>query len=74
VVEVAENERDLSLLISRLEDFPAGTAGLAGLDRTGMRQIIRTVVRRVDIDDAHIEIIFRVPPLDGQARPNYQAK
>ncbi|MER9237349.1 recombinase family protein, partial [Mesorhizobium sp. M0622] len=65
-VEVAENERDLSLLISRLEDFSAKvTAGLAGLDRAGMRQIIRSVVRRVEIDDAHIEIIFRVPPLDG---------
>ncbi|MER8576370.1 recombinase zinc beta ribbon domain-containing protein [Mesorhizobium sp. M1409] len=46
-VEVAENERDLSLLISRLEDFSAKvTAGLAGLDRAGMRQIIRSVVRR----------------------------
>ncbi|EHK52297.1 resolvase-like protein, partial [Mesorhizobium alhagi CCNWXJ12-2] len=69
-VEVAENERELSLLISRLEDFSAKvTAGLAGLDRTGMQQIIRTVVRRVEIDDAHIEIIFRVPPLDGPAGP-----
>jgi site-specific DNA recombinase len=74
-VEVAENERDLSLLISRLEDFSAKvTAGLAGLDRAGMRQIIRAVVRRVEIDDANIEIIFRVPPLDGPARPQSPRK
>ncbi|MER9971963.1 hypothetical protein NKJ94_35770, partial [Mesorhizobium sp. M0060] len=74
-VEVAENERDLSLLISRLEDFSAKvTAGLAGLDRAGMRQIIRSVVRRVEIDDAHIEIIFRVPPLDGPAGPKSPSK
>jgi site-specific DNA recombinase len=67
-VEVAENERELSLLVSRLEDFSAKVkAGLASLDRTGMRQIICTVVRRVEIEDAHVEIIFRVPPLDGPA-------
>ncbi|ANT54514.1 hypothetical protein [Mesorhizobium amorphae] len=62
-------------LISRLEDFSTKvTAGLAGLDRTGMRQIIRTVVRRVEIDDAHIEIIFRVPPIDGSAGPKSPSK
>ncbi|MER8570263.1 hypothetical protein NKH85_32700 [Mesorhizobium sp. M0924] len=72
---MAENEHDLSLLISRLEDFAAKvTAGLAGLDRTGMRQIIRSVVRRVEIDDADIEIIFRVPPLEGPARPKSPSK
>ncbi|WP_292253711.1 hypothetical protein [Mesorhizobium sp.] len=75
MVEVAENERELSLLISRLEDFSAKViAGLAGLDRTGMQQIIRTVVRRVEIDDAHIEIIFRVPPLEAPPAQNHQAK
>ena len=69
-VDVAENERELSLLISRLEDFSAKVkAGLAGLDRAGMRQIIRTVVRRVEIDNEHVEIIFRVPPLDGPGGP-----
>jgi len=69
-VEVAENERNFSLLISRLEDFSAKvTAGLAGLDRSGMQQIIRTVVRRVEIDDTHIDIIFRVPPLDRPTGP-----
>lgn len=74
-VEVAESERDLSLLISRLEDFAAKvTAGLACLDRTGMRQIIRSVVRRVEIDDGNIEIIFRVPPPDGPARPKSPSK
>jgi hypothetical protein len=30
-----------------------------------MRHIIRTVVRRIEIDDTRIEIIFRVPPPDG---------
>jgi virulence-associated protein VagC len=30
-----------------------------------MQHIIRTVVRRIEIDDTGIEIIFRVPPPDG---------
>ena len=65
-VEVAENERDLSLVISRLEDFSAKvTTRLDGLDPIGMREIIRTVVRRIEIDNARIEIIFRVPPPDS---------
>ena len=69
-VEVAENERDLSLVISRLEDFSAKvTTGLDSLDPTGKQEIIRTVVRRVEIDDARIEIIFRVPPPDSPVGP-----
>ena len=69
-VEVAENERDLSLVISRLEDFSAKvTTGLDSLDPTGKQEIIRTVVRRVEIDDARIEIIFRVPPPESPAGP-----
>lgn len=39
-----------------------------------MRQIICSVVRWVEIDDAHIEIIFRVLPLDGPARPKSPSK
>ncbi|MFD2052011.1 recombinase family protein [Mesorhizobium calcicola] len=67
-VDVAENEHELSLLINRLEDFSAKVkAGLAGLDRIGTQQIIRTVVRRVEIDNTQVEIVFRVPPLDGSA-------
>jgi len=69
-IEVAENERDLSLVISRLEDFSAKvTTGLDGLDPTGKQEIIRTVVRRVEIDDARIEIVFRVPPPDSPVGP-----
>lgn len=74
-VQVAENERDLSLLISRLEDFAAKvTAGLAGLDRTGMRQIIRSVVRQVEIDNRAHRDHLRVPPLDGPGRPKSPRK
>src|SRR5713101_1354819 len=66
--EAAEIERDLALVISRLEDFSAKvTTSLDNLDRFGMQDIIRTVVRRIEINDSRIEVIFRVPSSDGPA-------
>jgi site-specific DNA recombinase len=42
-----------------LEDFSAKVSeGLAKLDRSGQREIIRALVRRIEIDGAAIEIIF----------------
>src|SRR6202171_4979597 len=62
----AEVERNLSLVISRLEDFSAKvTNGLDGLDRSGMRDVIRILVRRIEIADGHIEVVFRVPSPEG---------
>ena len=70
-LEAAEVERDLSLVISRLEDFSSKVATrLDGLDRACMQEIIRILVRRIEIDDARIEVVFRVPPPDGPSRPS----
>ena len=74
-LDAAETERDLALVVSRLEDFSAKVAtGLDHLDRLGMQDIIRTVVRRIEIDDSRIEIIFRVPSPDGPAGPRSPTK
>jgi site-specific DNA recombinase len=63
-LEAIESERDLALVVSRLEDFSAKvTTRLDNLDRFEMQDIIRTVVRRIEIDESRIEIIFRVPDL-----------
>jgi len=73
--EVANAERELSLVISRLEAFSAKISqGLEGLDWQGMRQIIHTVVRRIEIDHDSVEVVFHVPPTDtpsgtGPQRP-----
>lgn len=65
-----ETERELALVVSRLEDFAAKvTKGLDQLDRTGMRDIIRTMVRRIEIDQNHVEVIFRVPPSNASPNP-----
>jgi site-specific DNA recombinase len=69
-LEAAEAERDLSLVVSRLEDFSAKIVhGLDELDEFGMREIIRALVRRIEIDDARIEVIFRVPSVDDTPGP-----
>jgi site-specific DNA recombinase len=61
-VESANAECELSLVISRLEDFSAKVSqGLDRLNWHGMRQIIHTLVRRIEIDRDSVEIVFRVP-------------
>lgn len=69
-VEAANAERELSLVISRLEDFSAKVAqGLDRIDWHRMREIIHTVVRRIEIDHDSVEVIFRVPPAGGSPGP-----
>jgi hypothetical protein len=74
-LEAAETERDLALVISRLEDFSAKViTGLDNLDRFGMQDIIRSVVRRIQIDDSCIEVIFRVPSPDVHRDQDHRLK
>src|SRR3984893_1963863 len=73
--DAAETEHDLALVISRLEDFSAKVnTSLNNLDRVGMQDIIRIVVRRIEIDESRIEVIFRVPSADGPAGPRTSIK
>ena len=67
-IEAANAERELSLVISRLEDFSTKVSqGLHHLDWHGKRQIIQTVVRRIEIDHDTVEIVFRVPHSGGSS-------
>ena len=62
-VRVVESERDLRLIVSRLEDFAEKVSeGLDQLDRAGRPDIVRALVKRIDIERGEIEIVFRVPP------------
>jgi site-specific DNA recombinase len=68
--EAADAERELILVTSQLEDFATKVrAGLDTLDWLGTRDIIRTLVRRIEIDGDDIEVVFRVPPPSGSAPP-----
>jgi site-specific DNA recombinase len=76
LIEAAEAERGLTLVIGRVEDFAAKVQrSLDELDWQGTREIIRALVRRVEIDGDAVEVVFRVPPPSaddspGGARPN----
>jgi len=57
-----ELERDLVLVIGRLEEFTSRLqTGLSELDWSARRDVIRALVRRIEIDHDKIEVIFRVP-------------
>jgi site-specific DNA recombinase len=56
----------LSLLVGRLEDFAGQVRGqLAQIDWHRQRELIRLLVKRVEIDRDAISIVFRVAPLSA---------
>ena len=56
----------LSLLVGRLEDFADQVRGqLAQVDWHRQRELIRLLVKRVEIDRDAISIVFRVAPLSA---------
>ena len=64
MVETAEAEQNLALIIGRLEDFSDKVhQALNALDWHGTRDIIRMMIRRIEVDGDHVEIVFRVPPI-----------
>src|SRR4051794_29634656 len=56
-------QRDLTLVIGRLEDFSIRVReNLDLLDWSARRDVIRLIVRRIEIDEGQVEIVFRIPP------------
>jgi len=67
----ATQQQDLRLIISQLEDFVAKVrGGLATADWLTRREIIRALVRRVEIDQQHVSVVFRVPPMSTNSDPD----
>ena len=57
----AQQQTDLQLIIGRLEEFSAKVKdGLEQCDWHGCRELIRTLVKRVEIDRERINVVFRV--------------
>ena len=62
--EESEAEEELRLIVGRLETFAAKVKdGLQHADFETRRDIIRTLVKRVEVDEQHIRIVFRVSPM-----------
>ena len=55
-------QQNLRLIISQLEDFAAKvTDGLASADWNAKRELIRTLVQRVEITQDDVNVVFRIP-------------
>ena len=62
--EEAEAEGELRLVLGRLETFAAKVKdGLQDADFQTRREIIRALVKRVEIDEQQIRVVFRVSPI-----------
>ena len=62
--------------MTKLQDRKSAKVAKASTISIGLavQHIIRTVVRRIEIDATRIEIIFRVPPPDGPPGPRSPIK
>ena len=73
-----EMEEEWRLVVGRLETFAAKVyKGLQQADFQTRREIIRSLVKRVEVDQQHIRIVFRVsptsvPPSSDSAPHNWQ--
>src|SRR5262245_47363780 len=66
-------QAELRLIIGRLEDFAAKVQdGLAGADWSTRRELIRTLVRRVEIDQDQVNVVFRVNPDPTSDNPDQE--
>jgi site-specific DNA recombinase len=63
LMEAATVQDELRLMLGRLETFAATVqAGLHQADFQQRREIIRTLVKRVEVDQQHLQVVFRVSP------------
>ena len=62
-LDAEESREALHLVIGRMREFAAKvTGGLEGADWTTRRAIIRAVVKRVEIDEQEVRVIYKITP------------
>jgi len=63
-------EAELRLVIGQLEEFGRRVSeGLEGTDWPTRREIIRALVKRVEVDEDEARIVYRVSPSPFEGRP-----
>ena len=70
LADQATMESELRLIVSNLEHFISSVKG--GLDQADWmtkRDIIRTLVKRVEVEKGQVNVVFRVDPLPFDSRP-----
>jgi site-specific DNA recombinase len=67
----AQNAQQLQLIIVRIDEFAAKLKGkLDKIDWDSKRQIIRSIVRRIEIDQDEVNVVFRVTSLPFELAPS----
>jgi site-specific DNA recombinase len=67
----AAQRRTLSLIIGRLEEFSDRVQNsLAAADWQQRRELIRLLVKRIEIDRQDVNVVFRVEPIHSPPGPN----
>lgn len=56
-----ELERDLVLVIGRLKFITRMRTGVGELDWNGRRDVIRALIRRIEVDHDNVDVVFCVP-------------
>jgi len=70
LVDEAALHGEWQLIIGRLEDFAAKLrAGLEAADWASKRDLIRALVKRVEVARDDVNIVFRIDPYPGDADP-----
>ena len=64
-------QAQLRLVITRLEDFAGKVKdGLAAADWNHKRDLIRTMVQRIEIGKEEVNVVFRIPPDPFESSPD----
>ena len=67
----AEQTRSLHLVIGKLETFAATVQDRLGEAEWDMkRDLVCALVRRIEIDDQHVRVVFRVEPAPSDGAPS----
>jgi site-specific DNA recombinase len=68
--EADQQQAELRLVIGRLEQFAAEVEkGLDKVDWEKKRDILRTLVKRVEVDEEQVRVVYRIGPLPFDSRP-----
>jgi site-specific DNA recombinase len=71
LAQEAALQDELRVIIGRLDTFAAQVRdGLAGADWQARREIIRALVKRVEIGEEEVNVVFRVGPDPGAESPS----
>jgi len=70
LIDVTALQTEIRLIVGRLEDFAAKiAAGLEDSDWLSKREMIRALVKRVEVTPDRVNVVFRVDSYPGEANP-----